>query len=219
LSFLKNAGYKVVHIVEYDTAIKDLNIFEINKNRLKDCDAILYEKDNNIVGSLFSLNLENFEFETFNYDYEKMFNTYKEIHSESIVFSSERTIYDLIFKNHKVLKLDNEDLEKFLDIGKYQIMAENVLTKNTFTFYKEGDDLMFFVHNGDDKLISFDLIINDDFFMNLKIPSQVWHIKKVDVSDLKHSRAFIDGIKYFDIDFTKSENLFLINDVKFIKNN
>ena len=217
LSFLKNTGYKVVHIVEYDTAIKDLSIFEINKNRLKDCDAILYEKDNNIVGSLFSLNLENFEFETFNYDYEKMFKTYKEIHSESIVFSSERTIYDLIFKNKKVLKLGNEELEKFLDIGKYQIMSENVLTKNTFTFYKEGDDLMFFVHNGENKLISFDLMINDDFFINLKIPSQVWHIRKVDVKEIKNSRAFIDGVKYFEIDFTNQDNFALIDDVKFIK--
>jgi hypothetical protein len=216
LSFLKNVGYKVIHILEYDTLIKDLNIFEINKSKLKDNDVVLYEKDGNMVGSLISINLEKFQFETFNYDYEKMFNTYKEIHSESIVFSSEKTIYDLIFKNYKVLKLNNEELEKFLDIGKYQIMSENVLTKNTFTFYKDKTDLMFFVHNGAKNEISFDLIINDSFFINLKIPPNVWHIKKVDVSDLKHSRAFIDGIKYFDIDFTNSDNLSLIDDVKFI---
>ncbi len=110
-----------------------------------------------------------------------------------------------------------KELEKFLDIGKYQIMSENVLTKNTFTFYKEGDKLMFFVHNGDNKLISFDLIINDDFFMNLKIPSKVWHIRKVDVKEIRNSRAFIDGVKYFEIDFTNEDNLKIMNDVKFIK--
>ena len=53
--------------------------------------------------------------------------------------------------------------------------------------------------------------------MNLKIPPNVWNIRKVDVSSLKSSRAFIDGIKYFDIDFTNKNNLSLVDDVKFIK--
>lgn len=218
LSFLKNAGYKIVHIVEYDTVIKNLGIFEINKNKLKDCDVIIYEKDKNMVGSLISVNLENFKFETFTYNYEKIFESYKKIHLDSIVFSSERTIYDLIFKDQKVLKLDNQELERFLDIGKCQIMSENVLVKTTFTFYKDGDNLMFFVHNGTSDEISFDLIINDDNFINLKISPQVWNIKKVDVENIKTSRSFINGVKYFEIDFTNKDNLTLIDDVKFIKN-
>ena len=217
LSFLKNAGYKVVHVIEYDTLIKNLDIFKINKNRLEDYDVILYEKNENLVGSLLSLKLENFQFETFNYDYQKVFDSYKKIHSESIVFSSERTFYDLFLKNKNILKLDSQELEGFLDIAKYQIMSENVLTKNTFTFYREGDDLMFFVHNGDNKVISFDLIVNDEFFMNLKIPAQVWHIRKVDVKEIKSSRAFIDGVKYFEIDFTNQDNFTLIDDVKFVR--
>jgi hypothetical protein len=217
LSFLKSAGYKIIHVLEYDTLIKDLNIFEINKNKLEDNDVVLYQKDGNMVGSLISINLEKFQFETFEYDYQKIFDLYEKTHLESIVFSSERTIYDLIFKNQKVLKLDNQELEKFLDFGKYQIMSENVLNKNTFTFYKDSTDLMFFVHNGAKNEISFDLIVNDIFFMNLKIPPNVWNIRKVDVSSLKSSRAFIDGIKYFDIDFTNKNNLSLVDDVKFIK--
>jgi hypothetical protein len=60
-------------------------------------------------------------------------------------------------------------------------------------------------------------MINDDFFINLKIPSQVWHIRKVDVKEIKNSRAFIDGVKYFEIDFTNQDNFVLIDDVKFIK--
>lgn len=217
LSFLKNAGYTIVHIVEYDTAIKNLDIFEINKNKLKDYDAIIYEKDKNIVGSLISINLENFKFETFEYDYEKLFDSYKKIHLDSIVFSSERTIYDLIFKNKKVLKLDNQELDKFLDIGKCQIMSENILTKTTFTFYRNGDNLMFFVHNGTKTEILFDLIVNDVFFMSLKIPPQVWYIKEVNVEIIKTSRSFVNGIKYFEIDFTNQDNLTLIEDAKFIR--
>ena len=219
LSFLKNAGYKVIHILEYDTLIKDLNIFEINKINLEDNDVIVYEKDGNMVGSLISVNLEKFQFETFEYDYQKIFNLYEKTHLESIVFSSERTIYDLIFKNQKVLKLDNQELEKFLDFGKCQIMSENILTKNTFTFYKNGDDLMFFVHNGTSKEVSFDLIINDNFFINLKIQPQVWNIRNVGITDIKSSRAFINGVQYFDIDFTNPKNHALINDAKFINKN
>jgi hypothetical protein len=218
-SFLKNAGYEVIHILEYDTLIKDLNIFEINKSKLEEYGVVLYEKDKNMTGNLISINLEKFQFETFKYDYQKIFDLYKKTHLESIVFSSERTIYDLIFKNQKVLKLNNQELEKFLDFGECQIMSENILAKNTFTFYKNGDDLMFFVHNGTSKEVSFDLIINDNFFINLKIQPQVWHIRNVEITDIKNSKAFIDDIKYFDIDFTKSENLTLINDVKFTKNN
>lgn len=217
LSFLKNAGYEIVHIFEYDTVIKNLGIFEINKNKLKDCDVIIYEKDKNMVGSLISVNLKNFKFETFTYNYEKIFESYKKIHLDSIVFSSERTIYDLIFKDQKVLKLDNQELERFLDIGKCQIMSENILVKTTFTFYKDGDDLMFFVHNGTCNEVSFDLIINDDVFINLKISPQVWNIKKIDIENIKTSRSFINGVKFFEIDFTNKDNLTLIDDVKFIK--
>jgi hypothetical protein len=196
-----------------------LNIFEINKSNLEDNDVIVYEKDGNMVGSLISINLEKFQFETFEYDYQKIFNLYEKTHLESIVFSSERTIYDLIFKNQKVLKLDNQELEKFLDFGKCQIMSENILTKNTFTFYKNGDDLMFFVHNGTSKEVSFDLIINDNFFINLKIQPQVWNIRNVGITDIKSSRAFINGVQYFDIDFTNPKNHALINDAKFINKN
>ena len=219
LSFLKNAGYKIIHILEYDSLIKDLNIFEINKSKLEEYDVVLYEKDKCMVGSLISINLEKFQFETFKYDYQKIFDLYKKTHLENILFSSERTIYDLIFKNKKILTLGNLELEKFLDFRKYQIMSENILSKHTFTFYKNNDDLMFFFHNATNKEVSFDLIINDNFFINLKIQPQTWHTKNVEITDIKNSKAFIDDIKYFDIDFTKSENLTLINDVKFIKNN
>ena len=106
-------------------------------------------------------------------------------------------------------------MEKLLDFGKSQI----ILTKNTFTFYKNVDDLMFFVHNGTSKEVSFDLIINDNFFINLKIQPQVWNIRNVGITDIKSSRAFINGVQYFDIDFTNSKNHALINDAKFINKN
>lgn len=75
---------------------------------------------------------------------------------------------------------------------------------------------MFFIHNGTSQEVSFDIIINDIFFRNLKIQPQVWHIKNVGIRDIKSSRAFINGVKYFDIDFTNSKNHALIDDAKLI---
>jgi hypothetical protein len=219
LSFLKNTGYEIVHILEYDTVIKNLDIFDIHKSQLKDNDVVFYEKLGNIVGNLFSLNLNKFESNVFYYDEEKIYNSYKKIHLENIAFSSERTIYELIFNEKKVLKLEYCELEKFLEIGKCQIMSENFLSEFIFTFYRKNDQIEYFSFNGSKNEISFDLIINYDFYFNLKMAPYAWCLKKLDVTEIKNARAFINNVKYFDIDFTKNENLTLINDVEIIENN
>ena len=217
ISFLKNMGYEVVHILEYDSVVKSIDIFKNHKEKLDNYDVVFYEKNNNIVGNLFTLNLTNFELDLFKYDDKKIYETYKKIHSDSIVFSSENTIYDLIFKNKKVLRLNYQELEKYVDTGKCNILSENFLTKITFTFYKEQNNFMFFIHNSTNSEITFDLITNNNVFTNLKIAPNVWCIRKIDVTTIESARSFINGIKYFDIDFTDDKNTSLINDVKFIK--
>jgi hypothetical protein len=215
LSFLKNAEYKIVHVLEYDALIKDLSILEINKSKLENNDVVIYESDRgNIIGNLISINLEKFHFETFEYNYKKIFDLYKKVHLDSDLFSSERTVYELLFENQKVLKLNHQELEKFLDFGKCEIMSENILSKIAFTFFRSGDDLNYFIHNGTSIEVSLDLIINDNFFTNLKIQPKTWNTKKVEITDIKNAKAFINDIKYFNIDFTIEENLTLINDVE-----
>ena len=76
---------------------------------------------------------------------------------------------------------------------------------------------MFFIHNSTNSEITFDLITNNNVFTNLKIAPNVWCIRKIDVTTIETARSFINGIKYFDIDFTDDKNTSLINDVKFIR--
>ena len=54
-------GYEVVHILEYDSVVKSIDIFKNHKEKLDNYDVVFYEKNNNIVGNLFTLNLTNFE--------------------------------------------------------------------------------------------------------------------------------------------------------------
>jgi hypothetical protein len=217
LNYLKSFGYDIVHLLEYDSDFISPNLFNSNSKILTQYDCVIYRDAHRFISNTYSINLNNFSSQDLIYNEETVNNLYKKNYTESIAYAIEVTMEELIFNNKNKKELSIESLNDNLIIGKEDFDTETFFSKIDFTFLKIDGVKKYFIRNGNDFEIVVNLVINDNLIITKNISQGVWLLFDLPLeNEIITSKCFINNLLYFDLDFTKEENLTLIEDAKII---
>ena len=218
LNYLKSFGYDIVHLLEYDSDFISPNLFKSNSMLLMDYDCVIYKDAYRFVSNTYSINLNNFSSQELIYDEKIVNDLYKKNHIENIAYAIERTMEELIFNNKSKKELAIESLANNLIIGKEDFGTETLFSNICFTFLRGIDDnKKYFIRNGNHFEIIINLIVNDDVIITKNVSPGVWLFFDLPfINEIITSKCFINNLLYFDLDFTREENITLINDAKII---
>lgn len=140
ISYLKMLNYDVVHYLEGDSNFTNLE--ELNHNYIILCerkyDAIIYQSDEMMSGSFFSINLNNLNLDNF-----------KKIDKEKIISSIQEYAFAELFTKKEILKNLNFFVKDY-DLNKYPILKgySNNEYKNVWSsFFKINENWYYILQN------------------------------------------------------------------------
>ena len=118
LIYLKSLGEEIVHMIEYDTIVKNKEMWDQNVEILKEKDAVLYslptfyENDNLVcVNGFQSVNVKNIPYNLLSFSQPELKNQYLNYYQSAKFPVCERMIFDNIWSklNYYVFKLNSKD--------------------------------------------------------------------------------------------------------------
>ena len=118
LIYLKSLGEEIVHMIEYDTIVKNKEMWDQNVEILKEKDAVLYslptfyENDNLVcVNGFQSINIKNVPYDLLSFSQPELKNQYLNYYQSAKFPVCERMIFDNIWSklNYYVFKLNSKD--------------------------------------------------------------------------------------------------------------
>jgi len=173
LEYLKNLGYKKVHLLEYDSEILDYNIFKENSLLLDKFDIISYyyddsfpNYDSNInkyfFGCFKSFNIFNLDFSSLHLGENQLVDLYKEYFNSKKWPCTERIIYDKISPSKKICWVPLNHLTS-------KILWDNSETtpysgEKEFTIHNHHNYFHFFGINKSKENQHFTIIIDNKIF-------------------------------------------------------
>ena len=179
LAYLKSMGEEVVHMIEYDTIVKNREIWDRNLELLKEKDAVFFTlprfyEDNELicVWSFQSVNVSSIEFNLLSYNETKLINQYKDYFANYKMPVFESMIYDNLWKhlNYHLIDLNNEtDLN-----SSFTINTDHVEGSEWSTFYYYKDELYFFTLNQEPVSNKYTIIVNNSQITNFTVPPGHW---------------------------------------------
>lgn len=217
LTYLKSLGEEIVHMIEYDTIVKNKDIFEANSSLLKSLDigAVLYslprfyEKNKLICNWPFqSINISKIPFNLLEYNFNTLKNQYKKYFTSKKFPVIERMFFDNIWKNidYTVIKLNKEtDISSSLDLNQERIGGVLWFTIN---FY--NNKFYYLARNNTKQKQNYTIII-DDKVINKTIPPGHWEWKPLNVESPNHIRILKENILIKELDLSKQEDIDLIH--------
>ena len=211
LIYLKSLRYDVVHLIEYDSQILNLDIFSQNLEEILNFDAIIYKDEYRFISNFYSLNLNKFSECDFIFDEDKVIDLYKRNFLEDFRYCIERSMFQIIFddKNLKIKK--EKDLLSFIEFGKYEIGEEDEYRKNDVLYFTHDNLYYFFAYNRSNNISNYEIIIDNIHILNFSLDPSFWKVDVLkDISEINRSKCYINNNLFFDIDFNQEENKDLI---------
>jgi hypothetical protein len=216
LAYLKSMGEEVVHMIEYDTIVKNKNLWNNNLEILKEKDAVFYSfprfyEDNGLkcVYSFQSIKLTNIPYELLNYNKTQLINQYSNYFNEGKFPIFERMIYDNIWSklNFNLNVLSSEkDLEESFITNLIRVGTTSdtpTVEKTNINYY--GDKFHFFHFNDSSKTNNFSIIINKTNILNLEIQPDYWNWIPLDYNEINHIQIYKNNILLKELDLTTEE--------------
>jgi hypothetical protein len=127
LAYLKSMGEEIVHMIEYDTIVKNKEIWDKNTEILKEKDAVFYSfprfyQDNELicVYGFQSVNVKNIPFDLFVFHPQELKNQYKNYFQLEKLPVFERMIFDNVWSNtnyHLIELNSEEDLKNSFEVN------------------------------------------------------------------------------------------------------
>lgn len=225
LSFAKSLKYDYVHLLEYDTIIKDENIFNINQKILnEDNDVVLFVNDDCYkygklfwsTGNLISLSIKNFINENFTYDYKKIYQDFKLNYEKDLLPAAEHVIFDMFWKNKKIKEMRVELLDKYLITNTSQKL--NIKKDINYCLYLKENSVFYFFRNLSKLQKKINFIINDDKIITTNINSSFWKTNLIgNKNEIKTIKMFVDNDLIFNYDLNDEYDLWKITSTKYIE--
>lgn len=164
-SIAKNLGYEILHYVEYDLSLENLNLFNHTAGIIKSGYDVAYVStgEEDLFGGFFTIDTKSFDFSELSYDENKLEEKLKKY------LVVERMTKDYFFFGKKLYHIDYDYLA---ELGCNYTKYEHVKKDNPFVFPVFYQDYIQIVHDNqnisDEKLI---VILNDNqIFTNCTNP-------------------------------------------------
>tara|TARA_R110001592_G_scaffold24754_1_gene94974 strand:- start:82 stop:1038 length:957 start_codon:yes stop_codon:yes gene_type:complete len=204
LALAKTLGYKITHILEYDSLILDDTLLYKNSKLTQNKDCLIYNTiidDFSAYGPYKCINLDLITSEYTTYDRVKILNHFKTT-SNSLV---EGYAFNLLSSNQNYIIHDQNILFKYIETG---LFISDVKTNYTIIPYVYDDKLNYYLYNSS-KLNPINIKLN----INHGIPTEIilnpmeWKILSFNNYDkINYIECLVNDITFFNLDLTKDDN-------------
>jgi hypothetical protein len=211
LAYLKSMGEEIIHMIEYDTIVKNRKIWDDNLEILKEKDAVFYSfprfYENNklvCVYSFQSINVQKISYEYLQFDKSQLNFQYYQNFEQGKFPGFERLIFDNLWSklNYHVQELSSEDdLEESFTTNLIRVGGD---LETTNVNYFE-DKYHFFHNNTSSTSNNFLIIINKTNSIPLEIHPYNWVWVPLDYSDVNHIQIFKNNILLKELDLNTEE--------------
>jgi hypothetical protein len=220
LAYLKSMGEEIIHMIEYDTIVKNREIWDKNLELLKEKDAVFFTlprfySDNKLicVWSFQSVNVSNIDFNLLSYDEMKLINQYKEYFVNHKIPIFESMIYDNLWKhlNYHLIDLNIEtDLE-----SSFIINTDRVEMSEWSTFYYHQNQLYFFNRNTEAVPNKYTIITNDSQIDNFTVNPGYWFYHRITSENVNNILLFKNNKLIKELDLSNPTDQYWINSSQF----
>lgn len=171
----KVLGYKKAHIVEYDSAVKSMNLFDDNSKLLENYSVVWYKRPNNstpiTISFPMSFNIDKLKKEWFEWDRKNILNcgakTIEDWQYQQILNQK-----DTYSKDDKITPHPNASLfDDSLVINLYQSHGKG---QWICPVIDDNNELQMFVNNTFEDLLYYEVIINGTLLKRKKTPAYCW---------------------------------------------
>ena len=212
LIYLKSLGEEIVHMIEYDTIVKNKEMWDQNVEILKEKDAVLYslptfyENDNLVcVNGFQSVNVKNIPYNLLSFSQPELKNQYLNYYQSAKFPVCERMIFDNIWSklNYYVFKLNSkDDLNNSFVINTVRVKF-NFPPTNIHFF--ENKYNIFSYNNTEDPII-LDVIINKNHNINITINPNSWFWYPLNFDNIEYIKIFINNKLLKELDLNIKED-------------
>jgi hypothetical protein len=207
LKYLKFLGYNTIHHIEYDTKLFNENSLIFNAKMLETYDCVSYyddklnNKNNYLIGHLFSFNLSKLNLDNLEYDEAKILSRYKEYFDKKITPITEKIIYDTLYSNLNIFWANLSDFMTDIELNLSDKV--NSYVKNNCTFNLVNNILHFYSYNKTNISNNITILINSTIIKSFNQDpfNWKWISLEIPISDVKEIKLLINDklIKKLDM--------------------
>jgi len=214
LVYLKSMGEEIVHIIEYDTIVKNREMWDKNVEILKEKDAVLYttfqQPINNeeiyVVGP-HSVNIKNISYDFLNFNPEELKKQYKEYFNASKFPVCERMGFNNIFSklNYHLFQIEDvKDLSSSFYINLARLGAG---TEESTTIHFFNGKYHFFHNNiyGNNNKNYFEIIINKTHCINVTCNFSWFRWVPLEFDNIENIKIYKNNVFIKELDLTSEE--------------
>ena len=215
LAYLKSMGEEIVHMIEYDTIVKNREIWDKNTEILKEKDAVFYSfprfyQDNELicVYGFQSINVKNIPFDLFVFSSQELKTQYKDYFKSKKFPVFERMIFDNVWSktNYHLVELEDEkDFKTSFEVN-LNTLGKGKGENTTINFFENKYHFFHNNHNEDESTNHFEIIINKNQYINRSCthPHFIWF--PLDFENIENIKIYKNNTFIKEIDLTNEED-------------
>jgi hypothetical protein len=214
LAYLKSMGEEIIHMIEYDTIVKNRKMWDINNEILKEKDAVFYttfqqhidNKEIYVVGP-HSVNIKNISYDFLNFNSSELKKQYKEYFNASKFPICERMFFDNIWSklNYYLFQIEDvKDLSSSFDINLHRL-CEGTEESTTIHFF---NNKYHFFHNniyGNNNKNYFEIIINKTYCINVTCDFSWFRWVPLEFDNIENIKIYKNNVFIKELDLTSEE--------------
>ena len=208
VNFCYNNGFDVVHYLEYDSKIKNINEIEDNFNLIKknnDISGVCYLENDTMLGNYFCLNVKKIGLEKFVFNKKIILENILKYGICEVIIKNE--IFDKTVIEKKSILIRNDE---FLT----QIIQSGYLRFGVVYFFENKYHIFLFNYSSNKDMIF--NIIEDGSSQNIILKSQEIYCRELK-PNIRYIKIFGNNIVYQDYDLTNNKHIYEIKNYTFFK--
>jgi hypothetical protein len=215
LAYLKSMGEEIVHMILYDTIVKNREMWDINNEILKEKDAVLYsfprcysEGILNCVSDIQSVNVKNISFDLLSFSQPELKTQYLNYFQSQKLPVFERMIFDNVWSktNYHLVELEDEkDFKTSFEVN-LNTLGKGKSENTTINFFENKYYFFHNNHNEDESTNHFEIIINKNQYINRSCthPHFIWF--PLDFENIENIKIYKNNTFIKEIDLTNEED-------------
>jgi len=208
LMLSKNLGYKICHMIEYDTDFNNLNGFDEVNSYLETKDCVFFKtgqfNDTPILlGSWISFNLEKYTYDNFNFNKQEIKTLLKKGTTAGM---AEIVTFEKLIKNKNYLILDKEFALNKINPNLSSTLQTHPIFNKSISLIpcvkKDTLEVILFGNNNSSNEINIDIFCNKKEIISFNIGPNSWkYIPLGDLDNLSNLKFYYNDKMFIELDF------------------